>query len=95
MIHVLGRVSVEALPRFLETFSTRGLEARRTHGSAGSQVFHELNDETRVCVLFSWESAEAFQRFAADPEVGAIMQASGMQEPPEFTLLTRVAEFES
>jgi heme-degrading monooxygenase HmoA len=94
MIHVLSRVTIDALPRFLETFSTRGLEARRRFGSAGSQVFQELSDERTVCVLLTWDSAEAFERFAADPEVRQMMQDGGIQGTPESTLLTKVAEFE-
>lgn len=41
--------------QFLKTFSTKGAEKRREHGSKGSQVFRDPDDPSRVWVAFDWE----------------------------------------
>ncbi len=36
----------------------------------------------QVLVVDEWESAEAFEKFFADPDVGAALQGAGAQGPP-------------
>ena len=52
---ILSTVRVEDFERFWNTFSTKGAEKRRQHGSKGSQVFRDPNDDNRVWVLFDWD----------------------------------------
>jgi heme-degrading monooxygenase HmoA len=41
--------------------------------------------EDRVLILDEWESAEAFQQFfSGQPEIAALMQEAGVEEPPEI-----------
>ncbi len=67
--------------QFLKTFSTKGAEKRKEHGSKGSQVFRDPDDASRVWVAFDWET-EGYEKFIADPEVPAIFQEAGFQGPP-------------
>jgi heme-degrading monooxygenase HmoA len=95
MIHVLGKVSIQDLPQFISVFSTRGAEARRKHGSYGSQLFRVSEKDNQVVVLFEWESREAFESFLNDPLVKETMKSSGAMGPPEFTLLEKIGMFPS
>jgi hypothetical protein len=67
--------------QFLKTFSTKGAEKRREHGSKGSQIFRDPDDPSRVWVAFDWET-EDYEKFVSDPEVPAIFQELGLQAPP-------------
>ena len=79
---VLSTVKVEDVDRFLNTFSTRGAEKRKQHGSKGSHVFRDPNDEGRVWVVFDWDE-EGYNNLMSDPEVPAIFQEAGLQGRPE------------
>jgi len=45
---ILATTQVEDFDRFLEIFSTKGAEKRKQHGSKGSTVFRDPNEEDRV-----------------------------------------------
>jgi hypothetical protein len=79
---ILSTVKVEDLDRFLNTFSTKGAEKRKQHGSKGSHVFRDPNDDGRVWVVFDWDE-EGYNNLMADPEVPAIFQEAGLQGRPE------------
>ena len=83
---ILTTVKVEDFDRWLTTFSTKGAEKRKEHGSKGSHVFHDPNDEARVWVVFDWDEA-GFQSFVADPDVPAIFQEGGIQGGPKVAEL--------
>ena len=53
MIVTIAKVS--DFDQFLETFSTKGAEKRKEHGSKGSQVFRDPDDPSRVWAVFDWE----------------------------------------
>ncbi len=74
-------VEVADFDRFLETFSTIGVEKRRQHGCRGSSVFRDPDDASRVWVFFDW-SIEDYERFLSDPEVPAIARELALREPP-------------
>jgi heme-degrading monooxygenase HmoA len=79
MILVTGKV--EDFDRFWNTFSTRGAEKRRQHGSKGAHVFRDPNDGDRYWVVFDWDEA-GWQHFTSDPDVPAIFQEAGFTEGP-------------
>jgi quinol monooxygenase YgiN len=79
---ILATTKVEDFDRFLETFSTRGAEKRKQHGSKGSTIFRDPNEDDRVWVVFEWEQ-EGYEAFLSDPEVQAIFQAAGLKERPQ------------
>ena len=79
---ILATTTVEDFDRFVTIFSTKGAEKRRQHGSKGSTVFRDPNEEDRVWVIFDWD-AEGWQSFASDPEVPAIMQEAGHKGRPQ------------
>ena len=84
---VLSTVKIEDFDRFWNTFSTKGAEKRKQHGSKGSHVFRDPNEEDRVWVLFDWD-AEGWQSFVSDPEVPPIMKEAGhtsRAQTAEFT----------
>ena len=52
---ILATTTVEDVDRFVEIFSTKGAEKRKEHGSKGSTVFRDPNEDDRVWVLFDWD----------------------------------------
>jgi hypothetical protein len=50
---ILTTAKIEDFDRFWNTFTTRGAEKRRQHGSKGSHVFRNPNEDDR-CVLGLW-----------------------------------------
>jgi hypothetical protein len=79
---LLATTKVEDFDRFLEVFSTKGAEKRRQHGSKGSTVYRDPNEEDRVWALFDWDAA-GWQSFVSDPDVPAILQAAGHKGKPQ------------
>ena len=89
---ILGTVEVADFDQFVQTFSTKGAEKRKEHGSKGSQVFRDPDDDSRVWIAFEWEM-EGYQRFIADPEVPGIFQEAGLQGPP--VIVEAAGQFDS
>jgi hypothetical protein len=79
---ILATTQVEDYDRWIEVFATTSAEKRKEHGSKGSLVFHDPNEEDRVWVLFDWD-AEGWQSFVSDPEVPAILQQAGHKGKPQ------------
>jgi hypothetical protein len=88
MAMVLSTVKVDDFDRFWNTFSTKGAEKRKQHGSKGSRVYRDPNDDSRVWVLFDWDE-EGYKELLADPEMPAIFQEGGLQGPPQAAELVR------
>jgi len=83
---ILATTKVEDFDRFVKVFSTKGAEKRKQHGSKGSTVFRDPNEEDRVWVLFDWD-AQGWQNFVSDPEVPAILQEAGHKGRPQAATL--------
>lgn len=83
---LLATTTVEDFDRFIEIYGTKGAEKRKLHGSKGSTVFRDPNEEDRVWAIFDWD-LDGWQNFASDPEVPPILQEAGHKERPQ------VAEF--
>jgi hypothetical protein len=79
---ILATSTVEDFDRFLEIFSTKGAAKRGQHGSKGSHVFRDPNEDNRVWVLFDWDM-EGWQNFISDPDVPAIFQEAGLKGRPQ------------
>ena len=79
---MLTTARVEDFDRWLQIFSTKSAEKRKQHGSKGSTVFRDPNEDDRVWVLFDWDR-EGFQKFVSDPEVPAILQEAGHKGKPQ------------
>ena len=79
---LLATTQVEDFERFLETFTTRGADKRKQHGSKGAQVFRDPSEDDRVWVLFDWDE-QGWQSFVSDPEVPAIMKEAGHKGKPQ------------
>jgi heme-degrading monooxygenase HmoA len=85
---ILATVKIEDFDRFWSTFSTKGAEKRKQHGSQGSHVFRDPNDDDRVWVVFDWDE-EGYKNFLSDPEVPAIFQEGGLRDRPEMAKRAR------
>jgi hypothetical protein len=83
---ILATVKFEDFDRFWNTFSTKGAEKRKQHGSKGARVFRDPNEDDRAWVIFDWDE-EGFQNFLSDPDVKPIVQEAGHKGRPQ------VAEF--
>jgi hypothetical protein len=79
---ILSTVKVEDFDRFWNTFSTKGADKRKQHGSKGSHVFRDPNDDGRLWVVFDWDE-EGYKNLMSDPEVPAIFKEAGLQGRPE------------
>jgi hypothetical protein len=79
---LLATTQVEDFDRFLETFSTKGADKRKHHGSKGALIYRDPSEEDRVWVLFDWDE-EGWQSFVSDPEVPPIMKEAGHKGPPQ------------
>jgi hypothetical protein len=79
---ILATSKVEDFDRFLKIFSTKGAEKRRQHGSKGSTVFRDPDEDDRVWVLFDWDE-EGWRNFVSDPEVPAIFEEGGVIGRPQ------------
>ena len=73
---ILATTTVEDVDRFLEHVRDQGRREAREHGSKGSTVFRDPNEENRVWVLFDWDE-EGWQSFVSDPEVPPILKEAG------------------
>jgi hypothetical protein len=85
---VLTTAKIEDFDRFWRAFSTKGAEKRKQHGSKGSHVFRDPNDDGRVWVIFDWDG-EGFRNFMSDPDVPAIFEEGGLQGRPQAAELAR------
>jgi hypothetical protein len=79
---ILATAKIEDFDRFWNTFSTKGAEKRRQHGSRGSHVFRDPNEDDRVWVLFDWDE-EGYNALMSDPEMPAIFQEAGVHGKPQ------------
>jgi hypothetical protein len=79
---ILATVNVDDFDRFWSVFTSKGAEKRRQHGSEGSHVFRDPNDDHRVWVVFDWDEA-GYENLMSDPEVPAIFQDAGLKGRPE------------
>lgn len=80
---ILSTVKVEDFDRFWNTFSTKGADKRKQHGSKGSQVFRDPTDASRLWVVFDWDE-EGYRNLLSDPEMPAIFQEGGLEGRPEM-----------
>ena len=85
---ILATTKIDDFDRFWNTFSTKGAEMRKQHGSKGALVFRDPNEDDRVWVVFDWDE-KGWQSFLSDPEVPPIMKAAGHQGRPQALKLAR------
>ena len=83
---ILATTKVEDFDRFITIFSTKGAEKRKQHGSKGSYVFRDPNDDGRIWVVFDWDE-EGYNNLLSDPEVPAILQEAGHASRPQIAEL--------
>ena len=81
---ILTTVKIEDFERFWGTFSTKGAEKRRQHGSKGSHVFRDPNDSSRLWVVYPDWDEEGFQNLLSDPDMPAIFEEAGLQGRPQL-----------
>src|SRR5438132_6109687 len=83
---ILATTKVEDYDRFVKVFSTKAAEKRKQHGSKGSTVFRDPNEDDRVWVLLDWDE-QGWQNFVSDPEVPPILQEAGHKVKPQAAKL--------
>ena len=80
---ILTEAHIEDFDEFWATFSTKGHDKRKEHGSKGSHVFRDADDPNHLLVVFDWDES-GFQEFLADPEMQAIFQEAGLKGRPQL-----------
>ena len=88
---VLSTVRIEDFDRFWATFSTKGAEKRKEHGSKGARVFRDPSDESRIWVVFDMDDA-GYEALLNDPEMPAIFEEAGLLGRPEHVEMVREIE---
>jgi hypothetical protein len=83
---ILATTRVEDVDHWMSIFTTTSAEKRKQHGSKGSIVFRDPNEEDRVWAFFDWD-AEGWQNFVSDPEVPPILQQAGHKSKPQMAEL--------
>ena len=83
---------VEDFDRFIKTFSSKGANKRKQHGSKGSIVFRDPNENNRVWVIFDWND-KGWDNFLSDPETPAIMKEAGLIGKPRAAM--RVGKYKA
>ena len=94
MDHIISRVRFQDFDRFWSTFTGRGAEHRRKHGSGGARVFRSQEDPNEVWVLFDWDP-ERFRTFLDDPASKEIMAQAGLDGPPEARPVQEIGTVEA
>ena len=94
MAYAIAHLRIADWDQFIETFSGKGKAKRAEHGSRGVTVHRSSDDPLQLVNVFDWDR-EGVEAFMADPEAREIMAAAGLQGPPEFTFVERMAEFEA
>jgi hypothetical protein len=89
---ILATSKIEDLDAFLGVFTTKGVEKRKQHGSRGSEVFRDPNDDSRVWVVFDWDE-DGFNALLSDPDMAAIFKEGGVQGRP--VMAERVGTYEA
>jgi quinol monooxygenase YgiN len=89
---VLTTAKIQDLDRFLNTFTTKGAEKRREHGSKGATVFRDPDDDNRVWIVFDWDE-DSIQNFLSDPDMAAIFEEGGLDGRPQVA--ERVSEHDA
>jgi hypothetical protein len=85
---ILSTVRIEDFERFWNTFSTKGAEKRKQHGSRGSYVFRDPGDADRLWVLLDVDE-EGYDNLMSDPEMPALFQDAGLEGRPQKAELAR------
>jgi hypothetical protein len=83
---ILATTTVENVEKFLDVFGTKGAEKRGLHGSKGSTVFRDPNEDNRVWALFDWDEA-GWAAFVSDPEVPPVLKEAGHLSKPQAAQL--------
>ena len=78
---ILATTKVEDFDRWMSVFSGKSAEKRKQHGSKGSTIFRDPNEQDRVWVIFDWDE-KGWQSFLSDPDVPPIMKEAGHKIKP-------------
>jgi hypothetical protein len=78
---LLATTQVEDFDRFLQVFSTKGVEKRKEHGSQGALIYRDPTENDRVWVIFDWDE-QGFQNYVSDPDVPPIIKEAGHKSKP-------------
>lgn len=92
MFTTLAELQVQDLAGFLAVFATGGAGLRQRHGAKRADVFAYPEDPNRAFVIIDWPDAAAFAAFRADPDVPSMMKSGGLMAPPEFRIVSRIAQ---
>ena len=79
---ILATTTIAEFDRFWNTFTTKGAEKRKQHGSKDALVFRDPSEDDRVWVVFDWDE-QGWQSFVSDPEVPPIMKEAGHKSRPQ------------
>jgi hypothetical protein len=79
---LLATTTVADIEQFLKVFGTAGADKRALHGSKGSVVYRDPNENNRMWVVFDWDE-QGWADFVSDPEVPTVLKDAGHLSKPQ------------
>lgn len=79
---LLATTTVADVEQFLKVFGAAGADKRALHGSKGSVVYRDPNQDNRMWVVFDWDE-QGWADFVSDPEVPAVLKDAGHLSKPQ------------
>ena len=68
---MLATTTVKDVDQFLKIYATKGADKRRHHGSKGSTVFRDPNEDGRVWVIVDWDAPT---KMVSSPALGLMTE---------------------
>ena len=81
MILATAKISGD-FDQFWSTFTTKGAELRKQHGSKGAQVYRDPNDAQRLWAVFDW-SEDEFREYTSSDEAKGVFEEGGVEGLPQ------------
>ena len=79
---LLATTTVADVDQFLKVFGAAGADKRALHGSKGSTVYRDPNEDNRMWVVFDWDE-QGWADFVSDPEVPPVLKDAGHLGKPQ------------
>ena len=66
------------------------IENRRAGGEKAYRILHPADEPDNLTVIFEWDSADRARAFLEDPKLKEAMEAAGVMEAPDVSILEEV-----
>lgn len=85
MVAIAVRHKVADFDKWLAAYNEHSA-ARVKHGQISDVVYPNLEAGGDVLIVTEWDSAESFERFAAEVNISEVMKNAGVISAPDITV---------